>query len=269
MSRSEMIIKDTQGPSGHWYCPETGKACHTVPNKSKPGTFRPTTISDARKGSLLPSVTGILSVIAKPQLVLWLQEQAILAALTLPRERGEIDDAFAARVVQDSKAQVRDAADRGATLHGIAEYYLTYGKVNTTKEYHILFEPLKDWIDKNVQEVIFAERVLVNKEQGYAGTCDLICRIRDVGLAIVDLKGQKYREDTKGMFAPLFYNEWPLQLMAYRRCLGEKEVNLISLPFCYEKPVQLVHKLWPAEDHETYWEAFRAAHTLWKYVKKW
>lgn len=262
-----MLVKDSSTPAGHWYSHE-GKAVHTVPNKSKPGSYRPTTIKDARSGDLLPSVTGILSIIAKPQLVQWLCEQAILSALTLPRERGEIDDAFAERVVQDSKAQTRAAAERGSLLHGMAEYYLIKGKVSSTLEMMELFQPIKNWLDTNVETVYFAEKVLVNKEQGYAGTCDLFCKVKGIGNCIVDFKGQKYR-DNKGTFAPLFYDEWPLQLMAYRMCLEEENINLISLPFCYEKPVELSHKLWPSESHQPYWGAFRAAHTLWKYIKKW
>src|SRR5436190_23373532 len=46
------------------------------------------TLRDARKLGLLPSVTNILGVITKPELTAWLQEQAVLAALTLPRLEG-------------------------------------------------------------------------------------------------------------------------------------------------------------------------------------
>lgn len=268
-----MIIKSIEPESSsHWYF-EDGRTCHQVPNKSKPGSYRATSIADARKMGLSPSVTSILSVIAKPQLQTWMQTNAILSALTLPRERGEIDDAFAARVVQDSKAQVRDAADRGSMLHGIAEYYLTYGKVETSPEMRELFQPIKNWIDSHVEEVKFAEKVLVNKEHGYAGTCDLFCRIKEVGLAICDFKGQKYREDKLGTFAPLFYDEWPLQLVAYAKCIDGPNngwpLQLVSVPFCYEKPAAITHKVWPMMEQEAYWEAFKHAHGLWKYIKRW
>ena len=79
--------------SAHWY-QRDGVACHTVP--SLKGEPRPTTLRDARKLGLLPSVTNILGVIAKPELTAWLQEQAVMAALTLPRIAGETEDAFLA-----------------------------------------------------------------------------------------------------------------------------------------------------------------------------
>jgi hypothetical protein len=264
-----MLIKDSNTGSSHWYR-DTSETVHTVPNKSKPGTYRPTTIRDAKAMSLLPSVTSILSVIAKPQLVQWLCEQAILSALTLPRERGEIDDAFAERVVHDSKAQSRQAAEKGSFLHGLAEYYLTKGHVSIPDpEMRKLFDPIQRWVDENVESVVFAEKVLVNKEQGYAGTCDLYCKLKEIGLAICDFKGQKYRENKLGAFDPSFYSEFPLQLCAYRKCIEDQNVSLVSVPFCYEKPTPITHKVWPMMEQEAYWEAFKATHTLWKYLKKW
>ncbi len=56
---------------------------HTV--LSAKGIPRPTPLRDARKLALLPSVTNILGVIAKPELTAGLQEQAVMAALTLSR----------------------------------------------------------------------------------------------------------------------------------------------------------------------------------------
>ena len=43
------------------------------------------------------AVRDIIGVIAKPELTAWLQEQAVLAAITLPRLTGETEDAFAKR----------------------------------------------------------------------------------------------------------------------------------------------------------------------------
>ncbi len=49
--------------SQHWY-DRDGKAVFEVP-KAKGGGTRPTTIADARKLNLYPSVTTVLSVLAK------------------------------------------------------------------------------------------------------------------------------------------------------------------------------------------------------------
>jgi len=92
---------------------------HTV--LSAKGEPRPTTLRDARKLNLLPSVTNIIGVIAKPELTAWLQEQAVMAALTLPRLPGETEDAFARRVVEDSLTTRDGAADFGTAFHHGAE----------------------------------------------------------------------------------------------------------------------------------------------------
>ena len=99
----------------------TGWSADALPFPSLKGEPRPTTLRDARKLGLLPSVTNILGVIAKPELTAWLQEQAVMAALTLPRMAGESEDAFAKRVVADSQTTRDGAADFGTAFHDGAE----------------------------------------------------------------------------------------------------------------------------------------------------
>ena len=72
--------------SQHWY-DQSGRPMYTV--KAKDGTDRPTTLRDARKHGFLPSVTTIMSVMAKPGLESWKMNQMMMAALTLPRADGE------------------------------------------------------------------------------------------------------------------------------------------------------------------------------------
>ena len=99
-----MLAKEVRAAeSTHWYTRQ-GSPMYTVPSK-KDGTPRNTTLRDARELNLVPSVTTILNVAAKPALTAWLQEQAILAALTLPRQPEEAESAWLKRVVQDSKQQ--------------------------------------------------------------------------------------------------------------------------------------------------------------------
>ena len=86
--------------SVHWYRKD-GAPQYTV--KAKDGSDRPTTLRDARKMSLVPSVTTILKIAAKPGLEAWKQEQMLLAALTLPRLDGESEKDMVARIVADSK----------------------------------------------------------------------------------------------------------------------------------------------------------------------
>jgi hypothetical protein len=91
----------------------------------KNGKERATTIRDARKDyALVPSVTTICGIMAKPALVKWAQTQVLHASLTLPRIEGETEDAFAERVIADSEAQSRKAREAGTELHGEIEKWL-------------------------------------------------------------------------------------------------------------------------------------------------
>ena len=107
-------IKTHLKESGHWYT-RNGEPMYTV--KANNGQQRNTTLRDARKLDLIPSVTTILNVAAKPGLEAWKQQQILLAALTLPRAENESIDAYAERVIQDSKQQAQDARDLGTDIH--------------------------------------------------------------------------------------------------------------------------------------------------------
>jgi hypothetical protein len=98
----------------HWYTRD-GEPAYEVP--AAKGGMRPTTLRDARKLNLVPSVTTIIRCAAAPGLELWKANQLMMAALTLPRRDGEAEKDWLSRVVQDSKEQARKAAARGTAIH--------------------------------------------------------------------------------------------------------------------------------------------------------
>ena len=100
--------------SNHWYTRD-GVPRYTVIGKN--GKERNTTLRDARTDNLVPSVTTVLNVMAKPALIQWLQKQVLLAALTLPRIPGEPEEVYIERIMSDSKEQGRAAADAGTDIH--------------------------------------------------------------------------------------------------------------------------------------------------------
>ena len=114
-----MSILVTPQKTSHWYR-DDGTPFYEVPKKTGDG-MRPATIRDAREIGAYPSVTNILSILSKPGLEAWKQEQAIISALTLPRGDGEPLDLFARRVVQDMGEQSRVAADFGSQVHAAFE----------------------------------------------------------------------------------------------------------------------------------------------------
>ena len=100
--------------AGHWYDKDGNPAYTTI---GKNGVERPTTLRDAKKLGLVPSVTTIIRCAAAPGLENWKQDQAILAALTCPRIDGEDEASYLSRIKKDAAEQARKAAERGTQIH--------------------------------------------------------------------------------------------------------------------------------------------------------
>jgi len=101
-----MIIKPEQ--SSHYYWPD-GKPCYEVPNASKPGQMRKTTLADAKKLGLYPSPTTIMKILNNEVINNWRVNQALYHAMTTPSSEGESGDQYARRVsesMQDRKSVV-------------------------------------------------------------------------------------------------------------------------------------------------------------------
>lgn len=241
--------------AAHWY-QRDGQPLHTV--LSGKGEPRPTTLRDARKLGLLPSVTNILGVIAKPELTAWLQEQAVMAALTLPRITGETEDAFAKRVVEDSLTTRDGAADFGTAFHHGAERIAQTLEVDRADLLSSWLERYRDWFQENVVACRWTEQRVVSNEFGYAGTADLLIEHKVHGLCLVDLKTMKINPKYKTK--P--YSTWAYQLAAYRKALGVEArcINLIINSVVPEMPIEHV---WGEAEMDAGLRAFMAARELW------
>jgi hypothetical protein len=195
-----MIIKQAS-ESGHWYT-KKGETAYTTEGKTG---LRATTLRDARKLDLVPSVTTILGVAAKPGLQTWLQTQVLLAALTLPRKEGEPEQDWLERVMADSKAQTRQAADRGTQIHGVIESYFD-------QTYLPEWPPYVKNVEKALNDAFGAQLWNTEKsfahELGYGGKVDL-----SAPNIVVDYKT---KETDLAKVEP--YHEHEMQLAAY--CVG-------------------------------------------------
>lgn len=172
--------------------------------------MRATTLADARKLNLLPSVTTILSLLEKPALTLWRVEQAALAVLTAPRKDGEELDAFVLRVLhtEEQQHEERDIArDRGIAIHDAIEALMRGEQAN---------DEILPWVKPAFDALIAygkpvaTERILVGN--GFAGKTDLIMDCKD-HWRLWDFKATgKLPDPARGA--------WPehrLQLAAYAR----------------------------------------------------
>src|SRR5438132_7932364 len=274
-----MILIQRQ-PASHWYLRD-GRPFHEIAKKDGSGN-RPVTLADARKVLAFPSVTNVLGVLAKPTLEAWKIEQGILSALTLPRQPGEDLGEFAKRVVSDMGEQVEKAADFGSAIHAACEVYALNKQLPDDVRLLAFMHDWVRWFDTNVERVASIEQVFVNHEHGYAGRVDMVALLRNIGWTVVDFKTQKVKRSAKGEPKPAFYETWPLQLAGYRQAIlasGAKNVTgMVSVVIDSAQPGPVHTRVWNAECRmqneergmekgDGYFESFRAALGLWRYVK--
>jgi hypothetical protein len=200
-----MIIKQKNSESSHWYT-KNGESAYQVEGKTG---LRATTLRDARKLDLVPSVTTILGVAAKPALTHWLQTQVLLSALTLPREPNEPESDWLERVMSDSKVQGKQAAERGTAIHGVIESYFDQKANQEWPEYVRNAE--NALINAFGNQLWLSEKSFAH-DLGYGGKIDLSAQN-----LVVDFKT---KETALDKVEP--YHEHEMQLAAYCVGLGYK-----------------------------------------------
>lgn len=235
----------------HWYKAD-GEPCHWIEGKN--GKMRDTTLRDARKLNLRPSVTEILNMAAKPALTNWLINQAILSCLTLPKIEGETLDSFKARAEQDSKAQAEEARDLGSAIHAdIEEFYkganpltLTHGhKAIRVHEEIVKYTGLSEgWI---------SEAHFANKD--YGGMVDL----HHPDGWVIDFKTKDFADPKKKMA----YDEHCMQLSAYAHGLEMPEAKKLNMFISTTQDLIVIH-----EWEEDYYERFECLLKYWQLTKK-
>jgi hypothetical protein len=238
--------------SNHWYTRD-GVPRYTVIGKN--GKERNTTLRDARTENLVPSVTTVLNVMAKPALIQWLQKQVLLAALTLPRIQDEPEDDYIDRIMVDSKEQGRAAADAGTDIHASIQGFYE-GEVVTRHEPHVKGTVYA--LDAVYgQQPWIAERAF-GHSHGFGGKCDLHSVVGD-GI-VADVKTKEFAHNDK-IDA---YDDHLMQLAAYRVGLGIPKARCANV-FVSRSVPGLVHvKEWSEEDLQRGWQMFCSLLTFWQ-----
>jgi hypothetical protein len=231
--------------SNHWYTRD-GVPQYTVPSK-KDGSPRNTTLRDARTMNLVPSVTTILSVAAKPALTNWLQQQVLLAALTLPRRPDEPEKEYIDRIINDSKEQGRSAADAGTDIHASIQGF--YEDKPTGKHQQSVDACAKAIKEHFGSPIWISERSFAH-ELGFGGKCDLFC----AGSlnAVIDIKTKEFSDPAKVDG----YDEHLMQLSAYRVGLGIPKARCANVFVSRSVPDLVVVREWSLEDLDRGWEMF-------------
>ena len=223
--------------------------------EAKNGSQRATTLRDARKLDLVPSVTTILGMAAKPALIAWMQQQVLMAALTLPRHPDESEDAYVKRIISDSKEEGRAAADKGTEIHeSIQGFFEDEGYGKYPKEVAAtaakLFDRFghQDWI---------AERAF-SHEMGFGGKCDL--HSRGGSGIVVDIKTKDF-DDPDNVIG---YDEHMMQLAAYRVGLGIPYAECSNVFVSRSVPGLVVVYDWTEEELDKGWTMFTHLLHFWQ-----
>lgn len=262
----ELHDKKIASEGGHYYYPD-GRTAYEVENKSKPGELRPTTIRDARKLGLYPSVTEILKLTPKPQLIAWIKKQVLMSALTLTRQSDEADEAYITRILIDADEQARKAREKGIWIHGQLERYLLKQSVDIEAGDYIegvIFAMTSidpNWRAKCETEKSFSCTVTVDgKVLGFGGKTDL--HSREINF-VADFKTKEFDETAD----KLAWDEQIIQLEAYRRGLGMPTARMINVFISTSKP-GLVRVVEHEDVDGWYWDVFRDALKFWYTWKK-
>jgi len=241
--------------SVHWYG-QDGSPQYTV--KAKDGSDRPATLRDARKFNLVPSVTTVMKIMAKPGLDVWKNEQLLLAAMTLPRKETETEKEFIARIVADSKETGKQAAEKGTRIHESIERWYVGEKdvehLEIAKAFelavflHFKTDPFEKW----KTEISFTSPL------GFGGKVDLHIT---TGLGIVvDAKTKDFGPDDKVDA----YDEMLMQLAAYRQGLERPNARCANVFASRTHPGLIKVIEWSEEDLQKGWDMFQCLLKFWK-----
>lgn len=204
---------------GHWYSLIDGSPVYTVKKSSGKGE-RDTTLADARKLQLVPSVTTIFQLLAKPMLEAWKEEQLFKAIFSEPAQKNdEVPDDYAHRIRHKATEITRQSAKKGTVIHDSLEKYLYSNKMGL--EHTVYIQAVENCLDENFpKEKIWIKEKSFSNMAGFGGKVDLHSKN-----VVLDFK-TKDKEDLEGT---LIYPEHLMQLAAYRIGLGVQNAECYNL----------------------------------------
>ena len=238
--------------SGHWYTKD-GEPMYTIIGAN--GKERKTNLRDARQLSLVPSVTTVMNMIAKPSLENWKMNQVLNSALTLERYKGESLKSFSYRCRQDSQKVGKEAAERGTKIHAMIEK--GFLGTSTNKPY----KEVKKYLDEHYPDEEWIAEDSFCATQGYGGMIDLYSKS---GI-FVDFRTKDNLEgkDPKR----LVYDSHGMQLSAYAQGCGFDDPERVSI-FIDRKDTALIScYIWDKESHAKHLGMFNSILDYWKLEK--
>jgi hypothetical protein len=235
---------------------------------------RDTTLRDARKLNLVPSVTTILGLINQDGLNRWKLNEVLEATMVLPWDIQktypgitsknklyiELVKLWKYKIVELSKKKGKEAANIGDQIHNALEqYYLGGGLHPDFEEY---CRPVIDLIHSKFGNLEWVPEASFSHPLGFGGKCDLHmqpCGEFPHGV-IIDFK-TKSAEDFSKVKA---YDEQCQQLVAYREGFNIPKAECYNLFISNKQPGALLLHKWTEEQCQKAWKCFSYLVEYWK-----
>lgn len=268
--------------SGHWYTLD-GQAAHTQATKTKGAKpTRSTTLADAKRIGLLPSVSAYTRMLAAPYLERYKMLEVAKACYACPPSGGESYDDYAKHILEKSGKDGSGAAQVGTQVHAAIDLYFTDpehymacpdivcqdGREVTADSFVL---PAIAKIDGLGLEVKSTESILVNAAYGYAGTTDMIFTHKNL-CGILDFKTKRTHEgepvisgDTHAMQIAAYHAAYwgaddgdaiGVNAVGYNVYISTTEIGRVDV-------VQ-----YSRDELLEGWQAFKSCCTLYRYIKK-
>ena len=227
----------------------------------------------ARTENLLPSVTTIQDLVAKPGLQNWIEREGIRAALRSPLRPGEAEDDAVRRVKEERYQVGAKITQLGTMVHAELEKVLAdwphREALLPPPPLRGLMEPVIRWIERTYAGAteVHAER-RVTHNLGYAGTADALIE-QGPFAALLDFKTQRPKQGKLNVWP-----EWVQQLAAYQRALGFAGTDcrcwsiVIDVTGELQGDAKHLFHAWSPEDVEHGWHTFRATLELYQLINR-
>lgn len=259
----------------HWYLPD-GSPYYTVVGKN--GKERGVTLRDARPVKAVPSVTTVMAVQDKPNLLIWKQNQlkeAVANNGSHPQDRDGFE-AWWRSCIADSNEVAKQAAENGTLIHDNIETHIKTG----LSDLQAISEPVVEFLTTNFEGFEWVAEDSFAHPLGFGGKIDLY-GIKNKGVEneermVLDFKTKlKSKEEMEKIKA---YDDHHLQTAAYVKGLedtknfgskldysGWKRYNLfIGYELVDNSFTFTGLKLTESKDFEREWGMFEKLLEFWK-----
>lgn len=227
----------------HWYT-KAGEPMHSLPNEAarkrgEVGAMRDTTLRDARKLQLAPSVTTVTKCADKGEFLLqWGKRQALYSAVIagmpnftldengcLPWGKGTEFEQWADACIKDAEHQVAIKATRGSDLHEACSLaWNAYDSIPPQYLAHV--DGMVAMIEQNFGKRQWKAEHAFAHGLGFGGSIDLQTLDDDPDPIILDYKFKDF--DNSRDAAYFVYDEHKMQLGGYRIGTGKRKARCFN-----------------------------------------